>query len=266
MLKKLIIHGGVSENPREDTFDILQAICGDAFARCGTALDAAVEAVRLMEEHPRFNAGFGCSLQADGQARMTASIMESNGMNFAGVVNIMRVRNPILVVRTLLGADSPILAGAEATAYAREKGFADFDPVSTERRAQWEKRKADGHGTVGAVALDDAGNIVAATSTGGRGNEYPGRVSDSGMPPGNYANPALGVSCTGRGEDIIRVALASTMAARVRDGAPLPGAVAKVLSELQAISGRAAFIALSAGGEIAASQSYGKVLYAVSPR
>jgi len=263
MLRVLLIHGGVSIRPRPESAEVLERIADAAWAATDNSVDAVVEAVRLMEEEEKhFNAGLNSSLQSDGEARMTAAIMESTNMRFAAVFNIRRVRNPILVAKTLLDAESPILAGEEATAYARNAGFEDFNPVTETRRKAWLQRNAPGSGTVGATALDDTGALAAATSTGGRGNEQPGRVSDSGMPPGNYANEALAVSCTGWGEHIIRVALASNLAVRVKDGMAIETAVQKAVEELNAINGRGAFIALSASGQTLTGQSYGEVLAA----
>jgi L-asparaginase len=116
------------------------------------------------------------------------------------------------------------------------------------RRKEYDKKLSDSIrlGTVGCVALDVLGNLAAATSTGGKGFEIPGRVSDSGTTAGNYANTFAGISCTGVGEDIVSGAVASTIVTRVTDGMPLALATEKTFNELKPIDGFAGIIGISA--------------------
>jgi len=168
-------------------------------------------AVRALEDHPRFNAGRGSVLTAAGTVEMDASIMEGDTLRNGAVAAVSSIRNPISLARRILddGRHS-LYAGAGALERARALGISVCDPAAllTERRIR--QLEALQPGTVGAVALDRAGTIAAATSTGGMTGKLPGRVGDSALIGcGTYAESTLGgVSCTGEGEAIIRVALA----------------------------------------------------------
>jgi len=118
-------------------------------------------------------------------------------------------------------------------------------------------------GTVGCVALDVFGNLAAATSTGGKGFEIPGRVSDSATTAGNYANAFAGISCTGVGEDIVSGAVASNTVTRVTDGMPLALAVEKTLSELKPFDGFAGVIGISSTGEIYHADTHPYMVWAL---
>lgn len=212
-MRALILHGGFTENPGafsaerlQDKRDGLLTALRAAASRGGTALETVVEAVRLLEDDPRFNAGTGSKLQVDGVARMSAALMDGATRTFSGVINIERVRNPILVARRLQSEKFTVLGGPGATAWARAQGFPDYDPVVP-------APPLDKSGTVGACCLDDQGRLAAATSTGGRGNETIGRISDSATVAGNYATERGAVSCTGLGEEIVDEALAAILVA-----------------------------------------------------
>lgn len=210
-VRALIIHGGFSERelPGEKLEGMRQGLLDcvrhswDSLAS-HSALETVVEAVRWLEDDPRFNAGTGSKLQADGRVRMSAALMDGSSRLFSGVVNVERVQNPILLARRLQGETFTVLAGEGATAWARQHGFPDYEPVGT-------VRPPDKSGTVGACALDDQGRLAAATSTGGRGQETVGRVSDSATVAGNYADAEGAVSCTGLGEEIVHEALAARL-------------------------------------------------------
>jgi len=238
----LVIHGGTGVRPDNKRIGPirknLRTISERAYDYLKThnALETVSYAVRLLEDDPLFNAGTGSSLQQDGRARMSAGIMDGSRRRFAGVINIERVRNPILVADALLEEDDRVLAGPGATRFARRRGFGVWNPVSALRRRQWEQRVRDSaaaYGTVGAVALDSDGRLAAATSTGGKGFEHVGRVSDSGLPAGNYANTQAAISCTGIGEDIIDEAVAVRIGQRAADGAVLKKAFALTFDELK---------------------------------
>ena len=236
----LVLHGGTGFRTEQKRVGPLRrnlrAISARAYEHLKThnALETVSFAVRLLEDDPLFNAGTGSSLQADGRARMSASIMDGRTLRFAAVLNIERVRHPVLVADALLDEEDRVLAGPGATRYARSKRLGSWNPVTALRRRQWQQRRREqttGYGTVGALALDADGALAAATSTGGKGFERAGRVSDSGMPVGNYANAEVAVSCTGVGEDIVDEALAARLAQRATDGAPLKKAWAVTFGE-----------------------------------
>jgi L-asparaginase len=256
MPQNIIVHGGAGKRPgSKKRIEEMRASIREALElsypvleECG-AVEAVVYAVTLLENNPIFNAGTGSKLQADGKARMTAALMDGSTQKFSAVVNIENVRNPIKVAKVLQGKRYRILAGREATKFARERGFRYYSTVTDERRKAWRLASQD-MGTVGAVAIDKDGNIAAATSTGGMGQETPGRVSDAASPCGTYASKHVGVACTGRGEDIVNVALATGVGTRVNDGVNLKNAVARCMRELAKIEGLAGVIAIDRHGNI----------------
>jgi beta-aspartyl-peptidase (threonine type) len=213
----LIVHGGAGADPTDAPDELDQGIraaldAGWAVLRGGgRALDAVEAAVCALEDHPRFNAGRGSVLTAAGTVEMDASIMEGDALRNGAVAAVSGVRHPISLARRILddGRHS-LFAGAGALEQARALGVSVCDPAEllTERRRT--QLQAFQPGTVGAVALDRRGTIAAATSTGGMAGKLPGRVGDSALIGcGTYAESTLGgVSCTGEGEAIIRVALA----------------------------------------------------------
>jgi len=217
----ILVHGGAG---RWDAADRTLAVAGVARAAAvawgvlaagGSALDAAVDAVVSLEDDPLFNAGTGSVLNARGEVEMDAGVMAGDALAAGGVACIQRVRNPVLVARQVLQAtECVLLAGPAATAFAREQGFAEYDPG-----LPIAARAGQRGGTVGAVALDDAGRLAAATSTGGREGKRPGRVGDSPVPgAGNYADAVAAVSATGWGEYMLRYVAAKDAAARIAHG------------------------------------------------
>jgi L-asparaginase / beta-aspartyl-peptidase len=213
----LLIHGGAGADPASGREELRQGIrdavaTGWAVLREGGGAVAAVEAsVRAMEDHPRFNAGRGSVLTADGTVEMDASIMEGDALRNGAVACVTAMRHPVTLARLIMeeGRHS-FFVGEGAMARARALGVPECDPeelVTDARRQQLESLIS---GTVGAVALDRQGLIAAATSTGGMAGKLPGRVGDTPLiGSGTYAeSTAGGVSCTGDGEAIIRVVLA----------------------------------------------------------
>src|SRR6202012_57444 len=191
-----------------------------------------------------FNAGTGSQIQSDGKIRMSASLMDGKTLEFSGVINIEGVRNPICVAEKLLRMPDKVLAGKGAQEFARENGVPYYNPETSQRRHEYEKKLSDSIrlGTVGCVALDFYGDMAAGTSTGGKGFEIPGRVSDSATAAGNYVNAFVGISCTGVGEDIVSGAVAAKIVTRVTDGMPLAQATEKTLNELKPFDGFAGII------------------------
>ena len=205
------------------------AVGWQVLAAGGSAFDAVVEAVASLEDDPIFNAGTGSVLNARDDVEMDASVMAGDTLAAGGVACIQRVRNPVLVAKRVLQAsDCVLLAGPAATAFAREQGFEDYDPGQP--RAAHAGRRG---GTVGAVALDDAGRLAAATSTGGREGKPPGRVGDSPVPgAGNYADAAAAVSATGWGEQMLRYVTAKDVATRIARGALPEPALREALDDM----------------------------------
>lgn len=225
------------------------------------SVEAVTYAVKLLEDDPSFNAGTGSQLQADGRARLSAAIMEGESLRFAAVINLEKIKNPILVARSLLDQQDRVLAGEGALRFAKEIGLKPKDPRTAAAIRRWKKWKEDGYDTVGACALDRFGNLASATSTGGRGFERPGRVSDSGMPLANYADEFSAVSATGIGEEIIDQGLAVKIATRVRDGFSLRKAFEKTFREVRSRGHRIGAVGLDAKGNVAHATTTEVLLY-----
>ncbi len=268
---KIIIHGGFfSESDTNlDTKiakqNALREIVakGHAYLLKHTAIETVVYTVALLEDCELFNAGIGSQIQSDGHIRLSASLMDGETQKFSGVINIENIKNPIYLAQLLLNEDDRVLSGAGAEKYARKNGFDWFNPEIPQRRKEYEaKLAANGSGTVGCVSLDANGKLAAATSTGGKGFEMPGRVSDSATTAGNYANAFAGVSCTGVGEDIVSASLATKIVTRVSDGFSLQKASEKSFSELKEIKGFAGAICIDAQGNINHQDSHPYMVWA----
>jgi beta-aspartyl-peptidase (threonine type) len=181
----------------------------------GSALDAVVEAVRILEDDPVFNAGTGATLTSAGDAELDASVMDGATLRCGAVAAVKDVRNPVVLARAVMDRSPHVLlAGDGASAFAREVGIPAHPNallVTPRQRARHEAARAlPGHGTVGAVARDARGHLAAATSTGGTAMKRPGRIGDTPLVGcGTYADDLLAaVSCTGHGERIIQLTLA----------------------------------------------------------
>jgi len=260
----LIIHAGAgarerTQASREDIAARLEAILAAVWPVliAHGARRAVRAAVERLEDEPLFNAGTGSKLQADGQARMSAAIMAADDGVFSGVINVERIAHPVAAADRLHAEQHHVMAGTPANAWLGTQGFAEHDPVTAQRRAEWQTERAGAHGTVGAVARDDTGLIAAATSTGGVGMERPGRVSDSATVAGTYAAAAAGVSLTGVGEHIVNHAAAARIVTRCTDGLALDAAVARTLAEAQAREFEFGLIAVAADGALVADQTAG---------
>jgi L-asparaginase / beta-aspartyl-peptidase len=274
MKPTLIVHGGCGTPPKGEEAP-RQAACERAadagwtvLKGGGPALDAVEAAVRALEDEPLLNAGTGSYLQADGVARLDASIMASDGRAGA-VAQVPLLPHPVSLARYLLEQNAHVmLAGPEALALATRLGHAVGVVATPAKVAYWQEHMDDACrrldyaamaaawkngnprlGTVGCVALDANGRLAAATSTGGTGQCYPGRVGDTPIiGAGTYCSDKAGVSMTGIGERIL-VKLAAKRLADLRgDGMPLPEAATRVLREVGPGTG---LIALDADGTVA---------------
>jgi beta-aspartyl-peptidase (threonine type) len=233
----------------------------------GTALDAAVTAVQVLEEEPLFNAGRGAVLAANGLHELDASVMDGRDLSAGAVTGLRHVRSPIELARLVMERSPHVmLAGTGAEEFALEQGL---QPVpnshfATERRRLELERMLQGQaeagreslmGTVGAVALDAAGNLAAATSTGGMTGKKWGRVGDSPIiGAGTYAaNDCCAVSATGHGEFFIRASVAHEIAAlmRYRGLGVVEAADEVVMQQLVRLGGSGGVIAVGRDGRIA---------------
>jgi beta-aspartyl-peptidase (threonine type) len=252
-------------------------------ARGGSALDAAQAAVQSLEDCPLFNAGRGAVYTADARHEMDASVMEGATLQAGAVAGIHGVRNPVGLARAVMEHTSHVLlVGEGAMRFAHEQQVPMEDAAyfhSEQRLAQLERVRAMGagttaldhsaqslaekpapiredgkHGTVGAVALDQHGNVAAAVSTGGLTNKRAGRVGDSPVVgAGIYANNAsCAIACTGTGEHFLRACVGHDVHARmVYCGESLDTAAnAVVHGELSRLGGQGGLVSLNAKGEV----------------
>jgi L-asparaginase len=270
-MSKLIIHGGFfSESSTNHETKVakqnaLERIVKSSyeFLKTHSALETVVYAVSQLEDDELFNAGIGSQIQSDGKIRMSAAIMDGETQKMSGVINIEDVKNPIQVAQILMQEDDRVLGGSGATNYARKNGFEVFSTEIPQRKSEYEaKLKSLGTGTVGCVALDKNNKIAVATSTGGKGFELVGRISDSATVAGNYANKFCGVSLTGVGEDIVSNATAAKIVTRVTDGFTLENAFSKTFEELKPYDGFAGAIGIDNLGTIYHQDSHPSMVYA----
>jgi L-asparaginase / beta-aspartyl-peptidase len=223
-----------------------------------TALDAVVAAVMVLEDSPLFNAGRGAAFNSDGEIEMDASIMDGARLRAGAVAAVRRIRNPVLAARTVMEKTRHVLLAGDGAEWLARKHGLKLEPASyfqTERRlAALKANRKSYHGTVGAVALDQDGNLAAATSTGGYTAKLPGRVGDSPIiGAGTYAdNRACAVSGTGLGEAFIRAAVAHDVCARMLYlKAPLSTAARAALAQVKKLDGDGGLIAVDRRGNVA---------------
>lgn len=279
MKPKLIIHGGAGRAMRDPARApiiraALLAVIHEVYPTLtgGVSANEAVRhACRLLEDDPNFNAGTGSCMQSDGKIRLSAALMDGTSQAFSGIINGNRIRNPIELCQFLQSQDDRVLASEGVDELCRELGVEIWDNMTERRLREWiAERDRDfvrdtasvaaevsedmRSGTIGAVALDIHGHIVAGTSTGGRGFERIGRVSDTATPAGNFANEVAGVSATGVGEHILDEALASTIVIRRTDGMSLEEAMRRTMEQSEARGRNFGAIALDRDGNIV----YGK--------
>ncbi|MEY3083833.1 MAG: hypothetical protein RL037_13 [Bacteroidota bacterium] len=268
---KLLIHGGFfSESSQSIETKVVKQQAMSQIIRAAymylkehTAKQTVVYAVKLLEDNPLFNAGIGSQIQRDGIIRMSASLMDGKTKKFSGVINIQQIKNPIEVVSYLQEVDDRVLGGEGANTFAQHIGTESYSTEIPQRRKEYEEKlAATGIGTVGCVAIDVHGNLAAATSTGGKGFEIPGRISDSATVAGNYANGECAVSCTGVGEDIVSGALAAKIVTRVTDGIEIKSAFEKSFLELEEFDGFAGAIGIDKNGAMYWQESHPQIVFA----
>lgn len=277
---KLIIHGGAGsslkdkggvDTVRRSLYQVVEQVYSLLMSGV-SANEAVVKGCQMLEDNPCFNAGTGSVLQSDGQIRMSAALMDGTAQSFSGVINLTRVQNPIQLAQFLQSSSDRVLSDYGAAELARELGIPSYNPLTDTRLEEWLQERQDNfkktmagvvaqkelvsnsnarRGTIGVVALDSQGNLSVGTSTGGKGFERIGRVSDSAMPAGNYATKYAAVSCTGIGEDIIDECLAPRIVVRVGDGMTLKDAMERSFVESQENKRDLGAIALDAKGTIA---------------
>ena len=271
----LVLHGGSGSMTRETVSADADA-AGRAGLRAalaagtailsagGGALDAVEAAIRVLEDDPAFNAGRGSVFTADARIECDAAIMDGRDRTAGAAAGLSATRHPVSLARAVMERSPHVLlAGHGADAFSREQGLEQAGPdwfAIPERRRQLDEMLADPdgafdagmkYGTVGAVAVDAAGHVAAATSTGGLTAKRWGRIGDSPLiGAGTYADDrAAAVSCTGAGEAFIRLGIAHEIAARVRlAGWGIEDAADAAIDELGEIGGKGGVIVVGPDG------------------
>ena len=259
MKPSLIVHGGAWNIPdgavedcREGCQRALEAGWA-VLAGGGAALDAVEAAIVVLEDDPVFDAGIGSHLNLNGRVQLDAIVMDGATLKAGAVAAVERIRNPIRLARKVLeSSEHMMLVALGAEQFAEEQGLPLCDPeelVLDRERMAWRRCREDRHaaehhvdhamGTVGAVAMDSQGRLIAGTSTGGTCCKHAGRVGDSPLIGcGCYCDAeAGGVSCTGLGEAIMRVVMAKTAVEFLRAG-QAPDAAAKAAARVLHQRGR----------------------------
>ncbi|GBF35018.1 isoaspartyl aminopeptidase [Desulfocucumis palustris] len=237
----IIVHGGVETGTGPPYLEALgKAALAGYKALSKSLLDAAEETIKILEDDPLFNAGYGSVLNYDGEVEMDAAVMDGRTSGFGAVAAITGVAHPISVARLVLEKTSHVLlAGPGATKFARSQGFPEVNCVYPEMLAAWKRAREkialsgssracpytglDDPGeracdTVGCVIFD-RGMLAAASSTGGSFLKMPGRVGDTPVPGGGiFASGNCAVVCTGLGEAFIETLTAKYVDSLVRDG------------------------------------------------
>ena len=283
----LVVHGGAgtisrsemtAQREREYRAGLEQALAAgyEILKRGGSSLDATEAAVRVLEDDPHFNAGKGSVFTNVGTNEMDAAIMDGKTRSAGAVASLKHIKNPVSLARLVMEKSGHVMMDGEgAEAFAKENGLELVDQKYFFTQQRWdalEKVKAaeksrggaggkefiitdqDRHGTVGAVALDQSGNLAAATSTGGTTNKRAGRVGDSPViGAGTYANNATcAVSATGDGEYFIRVTVAHDVSALMEyRGMSLKEAAQSVLDKVAKLGGSGGLIAIDPQGNVA---------------
>jgi L-asparaginase / beta-aspartyl-peptidase len=272
----LIIHGGAGVIERaklkpEDDKAIRAALAlalekGSAVLKSGgTSVDAVQAAVMVLEDDPHFNAGRGAVFTYEGTNSLDAAIMDGATRKAGSVAGITRTKNPVTAARAVMDHSPHVmLSGPGADIFSVEQGLEQADPsyfATPERRRQLDELKAKKlswfdvdlkYGTVGAVAVDQAGHVAAATSTGGLTGKRWGRIGDSPIiGAGTYADDrACAVSATGAGEFFIREGVAHEICARVRfKQENIVKAAETVMTEVKALGGDGGVIVIGPNGD-----------------
>ena len=297
----LLVHGGAWDIPPDQLEAHERGVRRAAeagyslLADGGSALDAVEVAVTVLEDDETFDAGRGSFLTRDGRVQLDALIMDGATLRAGAVACVERLRNPIQAARLVLERSPHVyLVAAGAEEFARQQGMPLIDNgelvLERERRRLEEAQalelaglpdrtfagpqepttahEASSHDTVGAVALDAAGNLAAATSTGGTLNKAPGRVGDSSLIGcGGYAdNRSAAASLTGWGEPIMKLVLGKWAVDRVPQTGPEPSARDAMAYLYARLQGHGGILLLGPDGRYGIAHNTPRMAWAVRTR
>ncbi|CAL9688289.1 unnamed protein product [Knipowitschia caucasica] len=283
----VVVHGGAGHIPSERAQNSSRGVCTavragyQVLTAGGSSVEAVVEAVRLMEDDPHFNAGRGSVLTAGGQVEMDALVMDGRDLSSGAVSAVSNIKNPVKLARLIMDKTSHVcLTAGGALQFARQMAV---EEVSTESlitdysRERWRKNLQPGAdpvqcqmgkmGTVGAVAVDADGHVACATSTGGILNKMEGRVGDTPcIGSGGYADDSVGaVSTTGHGEAIMKVVLARHILFHMEQGRSVEEASDLGLSHMRSrVSGLGGVVTVDTKGAWSARFSSNQMAWAAA--
>jgi len=259
----LIVHGGAgARKPGKQALKKLHESLSSGYnilRNGGTALDAVTGSIRALEDSGTFNAGLGANLQIDGVRRLDASVMEGRELRAGSVIGLEGTRNPIVAARSIMNLPNVMLTNIGAKKIVDREKIPTLPPTDKSNLLRLRQKTQKGKAlmqlykhyfsTVGAVALDEHGDLAAGASTGGIAAMLPGRVGDSPIiGAGVYAENSLGaVSCTGMGEYIIRLSLAKEICMNMKDLSPYKAASFS-LRRILRMGGEAGVIVMSKEG------------------
>jgi len=258
-MKAIIVHGGAGDAKKQSEIPERVEICKQSVVEGfeilrngGSAIDAVVKSVKILEDNPLFDAGRGSYLNEAGEVEMDSGMMDGSTLNIGAISAVKRIKNPIELARLVMEkSNHNFLTSEGAERFGEEFGI-EFAPsyyFLTERITKiWEGIYGD---TVGAVALDDSNRIAAGVSTGGTPNKLRGRVGDSPIVgSGFYSNNLFGAVATGIGEDIMKVVLSFRIMLYLNNEG-IENAVKHAISDLSQVNGKAGLIAIDDNGNIA---------------
>ena len=255
----LLVHGGAKTiRPERAAANRAGCLAALAAGRAvltagGSAVNAVVAAIRVLEDDPTFNAGYGSVLNSDGEVELDAALMDGATLDVGSVAAVRGVRNPIDLAKALLRDDPVFLVGDGAARYAAEKHVELCDPGFHIAQEMLADEACD---TVGCVAFDMHGDLAAGASTGGLHGVRPGRVGDAPIPGcGLAAENGLGaVAFSGDGESILRLTLAGRLMHDLETSAPAQAA-ARAIGRMPRVGGEAGCIVLGPRGEPAVAHN-----------
>lgn len=270
----LLLHGGASTNqPSSPEHKVatnelrrIAALGMKTLSEGGDAKRVVVDCLKAMEAAEHFNAGHGAALQADGAARLTAAFMDGTRQSFSGVISVQYVTHPSELALELQTAAARVLTNPGAELLARKLGLPLAYNITEQQLEHWSskvKNKEISFDTVGCVVRTNSGELIAATSTGGVNDRFPGRVSDSATVAGTYCSEYLAASATGTGEEIVDDAVCARMETRVRDGMTLHQAANRNYQEALQRKRNYGWIALSKDGSWSASTTTASMSFVV---
>lgn len=266
----LVVHGGAWDIPDTHVDANKRGVtraCEAGWSvleRGGSALDAIVAAIVVMEDDATFDAGVGSILTREGRVEMDAGLMDGKTLDVGACAAVTRIKNPILLARNILNSENVLMVGEGAEKFARECGIEFCEPsalVTQEQLDIWEEHRRNQmpqtvslsipSDTVGAVARDAAGNLAAGNSTGGRDFKMPGRVGDSPIVGCGFLADNLlgGATCTGWGEAILRTVMAKSALDFLKVADPMTAAEWAV-QRLERVNGTGGIVLMDAHGRI----------------